>query len=320
MKIFLSSFLLGLVALQPLSSLAHDDATGGVDPAKAAPAVFSPGEEPPRTPDEAILKRVDFQQKLDAQLPVNMTFTDDRGQTAPLKHFIGDKAAVFVLAYTHCKTLCSLVLKGMTHALQQARLEPGVDYNVVILSIDPKEIPSEAHEKKLAYVQEYSSTIKNGGAPASISDVSDKGWYFLSTTDDSAIHKIADTVGFKYTYVPQSHEYAHPSGIMVVTPEGKVSRYFMGVNFPVRDLRLSLVDASSGKIGTLTDQLVLFCYHYDPQLGRYSFAINNALKIFGILFLIALAAGVGRLLWIERRNSPRKRILDSKAEHLGGSL
>jgi protein SCO1/2 len=232
-----------------------------------------------------LLKEVGIDQKLDGTVPLNLVFRDEHGNSVELAQLFAGKPVVLTLVYYNCPMLCTQVLNALDRSMEGMPLEIGKDFNVVTVSIDPTDRPAMADAKHAMYAGMY----RRPGAQY--------GWHFL-TGDESQIKQLADAVGFRYAYDPDSKQYAHASGIMVLTPEGKISRYFYGVVYPERDLRLGLVEASQGKIGSVTDQVLLYCYHYDPHTGKYGLLISRALQLGGMatvliggIFLIFLFRG-----------------------------
>jgi protein SCO1/2 len=238
------------------------------------------GQAPP--PD------VGIDQKLDAQVPLDLHFVDDTGKEIELRDCFRGRPVVLALVYYRCPMLCTLVLNGLVTSLSKIPFDAGTSFDVVAVSIDPKETPDLASRKKATLLGAY-------GRPGAA-----KGFRFLTGKQD-AIRALAKAVGFRYAYVPETGQFAHGAGIMVVTPNGKLSKYLYGVTYPDRDLRLALVEASGEKIGTLTDQVLLLCLHYDPSTGKYGFVIQGALRIGGILCVAALGLLVLRMLLKERR-------------------
>ena len=190
--------------------------------------------------------------------------------------------------------LCTQVLNGLTRSLKQIPMDIGKDFNVVTVSIDPTERPVLADAKQTLYTGMY-------GRPGAA-----QGWHFL-TGEDSQIKRLAEAVGFRYAYDPDSHQYAHASAIMVLTPEGRISRYFYGIQYPERDLRLGLVEASAGKIGSPVDQVLLFCYHYDPHTGKYGLLISRVIQLAGVLTVLLGGIALAILFRGERHNLPGTR-------------
>ncbi len=232
-----------------------------------------------------LLKEVGVDQKLNDQVPLNLAFRDERGRPVELAQFFGSKPVILTLVYYNCPMLCTQVLNGLDRSLQMLPMEIGKDFNVVTVSIDPTDRPVIAEAKQAMYAGMY----RRPGAQY--------GWHFL-TGDEPQIKQLADSVGFRYAYDSDSKQYAHASAIMLLTPDGKISRYFYGVNYPERDLRLGLVEASQGKIGSPVDQVLLFCYHYDPHTGKYGLLISRVIQLGGLatvliggIFLIFLFRG-----------------------------
>jgi protein SCO1/2 len=195
---------------------------------------------------------------------------------------------VLAMAYFECPMLCTLVLNGMIKSLRPMSLVAGTDYDVMVISIDPKETPELATKKKAAYLESYSR--KGDGS----------GFHFL-TGEEKSIRAVADSVGFKYHYQPETGEFAHAASIYVVTPLGQMARYFFGVEFSTRDVRLALVEAADGKIGSVVDQLMLFCYRYDPAAGKYSAQVLALVRLGGVLTALSLAGYIGLSQWREAR-------------------
>ena len=240
----------------------------------------------------AMVKGVGIDQNLNAQLPLELTFKDDTGQTVRLGQYFREKPVVLALVYYECPMLCDMVLNGMTHSMEQLSLNLGSDYQVVTVSFNPHETWQLAAAKKANYVEKY----QRQGAV--------QGWHFLTGQEDN-IKKLADTAGFHYKYDPITKQYAHASGIMVITPDGKISKYFYGIEYKPRDLRLGLVEASQDKIGTLADQVLLFCFHYDPATGRYGAVIANVTRVLGSATVLLLGGFVFIMLRRDRQKPGR---------------
>jgi protein SCO1/2 len=218
-------------------------------------------------PDD--IARVDFEQKLGTSVPLNAVFRDESGTPVPLGHFFGERPVVFAMVYYECPNLCTVVLNGMLESLRDVRQNVGSDFDVVVISIKPGEATKLAAEKKHTYSMRY-------GRPGSA-----VGWHFL-TGEAPAIQQVADAVGFHYLYEPKSKQYAHASGIVVLTPGGKVSRYFLGIEYPPKDVRAALLQASDKKIGSLANRLLLLCFHYDPHTGRYTLIVTRVMQVAGM--------------------------------------
>lgn len=236
-----------------------------------------------------LARGVTILQKLNSPVPLDLTFRDEANQPVALRSYFTQKPVVLALVYYNCPNLCSLTLTEMVRALHRLSFEPGRDYEVVIVSFDPSETPQLASEKKSNYAKVFGRPSFNSG------------WHFLTGTQDS-IAPLASAVGFKYRWDEPTHQFVHAGGIMIATPDGKLSRYFYGVRYAPADLRLALVEASQGKIGSPVDDLLLFCFHYDAAQGRYTPVIFNMLKIAAALTMLGLGALLFFLLRRERKD------------------
>ncbi|GAB4237383.1 MAG: SCO family protein [Acidobacteriota bacterium] len=225
---------------------------------------------------ENVLEQVTIEQKLDAQVPLDLTFRNEAGDTVTLAQLFRGRPVILTLVYYECPMLCTLVLNGTVAALRALEFSVGNEFDVVTVSIDPDEGPELAAAKKAQYLQEYG---RNGA---------ETGWHFL-TGDDDSIRRLADAVGFRYVYDEESDQYAHAAGIMLLTPQGRVARYFYGVEYSPRDLRLGLIEAAEERIGSPADQVLLFCYHYDPSQGKYTLAVLSLVRTAGVVTVLALA-------------------------------
>lgn len=240
----------------------------------------------------AILREVGIDQKLNEQVPLNLEFRDESGKVVTLgQYFTGQRPVVLTLVYYECPMLCTEVLNGLVRALRvlPANWVLGRDFDIVTVSFNPAETPELAQAKKNTYLAQYKKP--EAGA----------GWHFL-TGKEPSIRRLTQSVGFRYVYDEKLGQYAHAAAIMLLTPEGKVSRYFYGVDYPPKDLRLGLTEASNGKAGGLSEQILLLCYHYDPVIGRYSLLTLRLVQIGGIVTLLAL----GTFLFIMFRRDWRK--------------
>lgn len=244
----------------------------------------------------AALKKVGIDQRLNEQLPLDAVFKDEQGNDVRLdQYFHQGKPVVIALVYYTCPMLCNQILNGMLGSFRQNSLNIGKDFEVVTVSFDTKETPQLAAAKKQTYINGYNRPT--GAA----------GWHFL-TGNDANVQRLATAVGFRYTWDEQTQQYAHASGIMIATPEGKLARYFYGIDYPAKDLRLALVETSANKIGTPVDALMLYCYHYDPSTGKYGVVIMNVIRLAGVITIILI---VGLLLLLRRIS--RKRMVLSEA-------
>jgi protein SCO1/2 len=224
----------------------------------------------------AITQGVTIEQKLNAPVPLDLVFHDETGQAVPLRTYFGEKPVVLQLVYYRCSNLCPMSLQETLSSLRRVPLEPGRDYEVVVVSFDPADTPALASEKKASYAKEFN---KAGF---------ESGWHFLTGSQES-ISSLASAIGFGYRWDNKTQQFVHAGGIMVATPEGKLSRYFYGIQYAPADLRMALVEASQHKIGTPVDYVLLFCFHYDATQGKYTLAIINVLKIAGCLTVVMLA-------------------------------
>jgi protein SCO1/2 len=249
------------------------------------------GDPPP------ILREVKLRQNLNAQVPLDLPFTDETGRDVTLADCVGGKTTILVLAYFRCPMLCTQVLNDLTDGLRGVPWNVGNEFNVLTVSFDDREAPDLAAAKKKAYVERY-------GRPGA-----EKGWHFL-TGRQVPILRLANAVGFQFRYDPKNDQFAHPSCVMVLTPGGKVSRYFLGLHDVsdtektfARDLRLGLVEASEHKIGSpVVDTVLLFCYHYDPETGKYTMAALNLVRAAGAVTVVVL----GSVLLMAWRRETRK--------------
>jgi protein SCO1/2 len=257
--------------------------------ASASAQLYSePVAKPPQGLDP-ILTNVGVDQKLNNQVPLDAKFRDESGQPVELKKYF-DKPVVLTLVYYTCPMLCSEVLNGTASSLKPVKFDVGKEFNVVTISIDPKDTSGTAMGKKKMMLARYG---RHGA---------DQGWHFL-TGDKENIDAVAKAVGWRYAYDPKSGQYAHASAIMLLTPEGKVSRYFYGIEYSSKDIQFGIMDASQNKIGTLTDQIALYCYHYDPAKGKYGLAIMKVVRLAG---LVTIALIGGFIIVMVRRESDKK--------------
>ncbi len=242
----------------------------------------SAGEKPP------ILQNIGIDQNLGAQIPLDVAFVDEDGRTVKLGEYFGQRPVVLSLVYYQCPMLCTLVLNGLVKAMRAVEFDAGQEYEVLTVSFDPKETPALARAKKATYLKQYGR------------EGSEKGWHFL-TGDLASIQKLTQAVGFRYEYDPTSRQYAHASGIIVLTPSGTIARYLLGVEYTQRDLQFAVMEASDEKIGTRTDQLLLYCYHYDPTTGKYGVAVMRMVRIAAGITVLALASFVTFMIRRDRR-------------------
>lgn len=242
-------------------------------------------------PEAQKLDDVRYEQNLGDSVPFGLEFQNEQGETVPLApYFEGDRPVIVVLGYFECPMLCGLVRRSLVDTLAEIDLEMGRDYTVVSVSVDPGEGPELAGKNTVNVIERYR---KQGGVASA--ELARTGWHNL-TGDKEAIEALADTVGFNYRYDEQKEQYLHPSGFSVTSPGGEISKYFLGVEYDPRDLRLGLVDAGRGKVGTAIDQVLLRCYQYDPETGTYSVAIMRILRVLAIVTALLLAGAIWRML------------------------
>jgi len=249
--------------------------------AVAAPAQTGPAWDTPKLPKR--LQGIGIDQRLGSQIPLDVPFLDEGGNSVTLGQLAAGRPVVLALVYYECTMLCNQILNGVVHGLRPLSLKPGRDFDVVAISINPAEGPQLAAAKRDHYVRSYSRTA------------STQGWHFLTGTDAS-IHQVAEAAGFRYRYDPATKIFLHASGVMVLTSERRVSRYFYGVEYEPKDLKLGLVEASGNRIGSLADQILLFCYHYDPSQGKYSATVINVLRAGAVGTMLVLGVVLG-LFW-----------------------
>jgi len=269
--------------------------------ATAFSAFAQPGQPAPMQPSYSLqdsnlkpalpgaLAGVGIDQKLDFQVPLNLHFTDEYGAAVPLStYFHSQKPVILALVYYRCPMLCTQILNGLESSLKAVSFDPGRDFEIVAVSFDPKDTWQTAAAKKQSYLKRY------GRANTA------NGWHFL-TGDETNIKALTDAVGFHYKYDPATDQFAHASGIMIVTPDGRLSRYFYGVEYAPRDIRLGLVEASRNKIGSPVDQILLFCYHYDPSTGKYGAMVMRMIRVAGAGFVLFGAVAILIALKREKR-------------------
>lgn len=249
---------------------------------KLQPGDVIPNQKP------SILDQVGLDQKLNAQVPLDAAFVDEQGHAVELKQYFGTKPVVLIMVYYQCPMLCTQVLTGFTGAMLGVRkFNIGREFDVVTVSIDPRDGPREAAEAKARYIQRYRRPE------------AEKGWHFLTGKKDQ-IDALAQAVGFRYAWDPEVQQYAHASGIMLLTPQGRVAQYYYGIEYAPRDIQLGLVEASKGKIGSIVDQVLLYCFHYDPRQGHYGAVIFNILRLSALATVLLVG---GFMLFMFRRDA-----------------
>ena len=236
------------------------------------------------------LQNVGIEQHLDEQIPADLNFRDETGKPVRLGDYFGKKPMILNLVYYNCPMLCGEVLSGLEGALRVLKFDVGKEFDVLTVSFDPRETPDMATRKKAEFLKRY------GRAGAA------EGWHFLTGPQES-IDALTKAAGFQYQYDPKTGQFAHATAIMILTPEGKIAQYYYGVDYAPKDLRLGLIQASENKIGTLADQVLLYCYHYDPTTGKYGAIISRVLKLAGIATLLGL--GILMTVLIRLGSGPR---------------
>jgi len=264
--------LLALATLVVVGVFGGESARAQATPASRIPPAF---------------RDVGIDQRLNQQVPLDIPFRDENGNTVALREFFGKRPVILSLVYYECPMLCTTSLNGLDQSMREMKLDLGKDYEVVTVSFDPTEQPSLAAAKKAVYVGLYG---RPGAADA---------WHFL-TGDQDSIDRLTQAVGFRYHYDKNIKQFIHATGIIVLTPEGKVARYFYGIQYPAGNLRLGLVEASEGKIGNPVDALLLYCCEYDPQTGKYSLIISRALQIGAAVTVVCL----GGLMLVMFKSTP----------------
>jgi protein SCO1/2 len=241
--------------------------TGAINDAAGPPSSLKPDQ----------LKEVTFKQRLNQQLPLDAAFKDEYGRPVTLGRYFGQKKPVIVaFVYYTCPMLCTQIMNGISSSLRALPFTAGQDFDVVLVSFDPRDNPAAALEKKQALLKYWNSEQTSGG------------WHFL-TGDEATIQRVTDAAGFVYKFDPQTGQYAHVSGILVATPDGHLARYFYGIEYSAKELRLALVESGEGHIGSPIDELLLYCYHYDPEQGRYGATVMNLVRGAAVLTLAAMA-------------------------------
>jgi protein SCO1 len=257
-------------------------------PAMGQPAMPQPGRPTPGMPAQVVttetFREIGFDQNLGAQVPLDLAFRDESGRPVRLAELMRGRPTILTLVYYECPMLCNEVLNSLLRSLNALSFDVGDQFDVITVSIDPGESPKLAAHKKALYLERYNRK----GA--------ERGWHFL-TGPQSSIDRLAKAVGFRYAYDAPSDQYAHAAGIMLLTPEGKIARYYFGISYPAKDLRLGLIEASDGKVGSPIDQILLLCYHYDPKTGKYNLAIMRILQVLGC----ATAASLGTFMLVMLR-------------------
>jgi len=294
LKIFFFVSFVSIVSSPPqaLAQMAAGPATAGY---KQEPGMIS-------TAMPAPLREIGFDQRIDERVPLDATFRDETGATVKLGDYFGTKPVVMVFAYYDCPMLCTQVISGLSSALGVMSLEPGKDFEILTVSFNPHDTPAIAAAKKAYYLERYKRAGANGG------------WHFL-TGDQPQIDRLTKAAGFRYAWDAETKQYAHPSGVIVLTPDGRLAKYLFGIEYGPRDLRFAIVEASAGKVGTTVDALLLYCYHYDPMTGRYGLVIMRTMRLAGIATVLAILGFIAVMVRRERRQTDRPSHLGPGAPH-----
>ena len=264
---YITRYALSIAALA-VAGVVSAHAQGDAPGLRPAPGATSSAMPP-------ALQQVRFEQKLDTRLPLDATFRDEQGATVPLGTYFGKRPVVLAFVYYECPMLCTQILNGLASGIGVLDQTVGKDFDVVAISFDSRETPVMAAAKKAAYLDRY------GRAG------SETGWHFL-TGDDANIRRVTDTAGFHFAWDEQTQQFAHASGVIVVTPDGRLARYLFGIEYAPRDLKFALMESSVGRIGSVVDQVLLYCYHYEPTTGSYSLVAMNAVRLGGAVTMVAL--------------------------------
>jgi len=266
-------FIPAAALLMVAASLVATPAAAQMTGAPTAGYLSSPGVDSQTMPKP--LREIGFDQNIGQQLPLDAPFVDDEGKSVTLGSYYGQKPVLLAFVYYTCPMLCTQVLNAMTSTVSMLALDAGKDFDLVLISIDARENAEQAAAKKKEFLHRY----KRPGAEA--------GWHFL-TGKEADIQRVANAAGFRYAWDEQTQQYAHPTGIIVTTTDGRLARYLFGIEYGPRDLKLALVDASEGKVGSFVDQLLLYCYHYDPMTGRYGIYVMRTLRVAGVATVLLI--------------------------------
>ncbi len=278
----------GLAAVAALITLGHTPVLAQMT---GAP---SPGYRrdvgTPASTIPAPLREIGFDQKIDETLPLDVELRDEQGRQVRLGEYFGRRPVVLAFVYYDCPMLCTQVLSSMTSTFGVLALDPGKDFEIVVVSFDPRETPALAAEKKALYLDRF-------GRPGT-----EHGWHF-QTGDEASVKRLTGAAGFRYAWDQQTGQFAHPAGVIVTTPDGRLARYLFGLEYGPRDLRFALVEASEGRVGPAVDSLLLYCYHYDPMTGRYGLVVMRALRVAGAATVLLLGAFIAVMVRRERRGA-----------------
>lgn len=284
-SVFLASLALLTLAIAPASAQMSGAPAAGYKRQPAATASSMP----------PALRQIGFDQNVNQRLPFDAEFRDEDGRSVRLGDFFGSRPVLLAFVYYDCPMLCTQVLSAITSTLGVLTLDAGRDFDVVLVSFDPREKPPLAAAKKAEYLARYQRPE------------AERGWHFL-TGEEPAIKRVTGAAGFRYVWDADTKQFAHPTGIIVVTPDGRVARYLFGIEYGPRDLRFALLEATQGRVGSVVDSLLLFCYHYDPMTGRYGFVIMRALRIAATATVLLLGTLIVVMIRRDRPRPPRPEV------------
>ena len=267
--------------------LAHADARAQLQPGMPGSLGFAGGIVASNVPPK--IQDVTFSQRLGERLPLDARLKDESGRDVTLGDYFGRKPVVLAFVYYQCPMLCPLVMNGISSALKVVPFTAGKEFDVVLISFDPRDTPEAANAKKRAHLQHWA-----------VPETAD-GWHFLTGTEQE-IQRVSSAAGFTYQWDEETQQFAHVSGLLVVTPDGRLARYFYGVEFSPKDLRLALVDSGQGRLGSVVDELLLYCFHYDPSNGKYGAAFMNIMRLGGVLTVGLILGFVVLMRWREQRH------------------
>jgi protein SCO1 len=248
------------------------------------------------------LTDVDLEQRIGERLPLDLLFRDEQGRSVRLGDAFDGRPVILAPVYYRCPMLCTLILEGLARSLKVLKLGAETDYQLVAFSINPAEGPADAAERKARALHLFG---RDGGG---------EGWSFL-TGEESSIRALAEAIGFRYTYQEESGEFLHVAAVVVATPDGTISRYFFGTEYAPRDLRLGLVEASQGAVGSPVDRLLLYCYRYDPATGQYTLLVMRLVRLGAAVTILALAGFIGTMVYMERRRTAEQAALAAAQSH-----
>jgi len=249
---------------------------------------------------EPALQRIGFDQNLDALLPLDAEFTNDRGERVTLGDMIQERPVILAPVYYNCPMLCGLIINGLLTSMKEVAFNAGEHFDVVVMSFDPRETAELAAANKHVFLQQYGR--KNA----------ERGVHFL-VGEEEHIKRVTETIGFKYEWIPEIEDFGHASGVVLITPEGRTSRYFYGIMYPARDMRLGLIEAADNKIGNAVDRLMLFCYHYDPATGVYGLLIHRVINLAAVTTVTALGLFLFVMIRAEKKRKTSHQNGNQKA-------